>query len=80
MKDGGDPRRERSRQARFIGTAVTLPFLMLAAPLVGLFGGQWLDGQFGTAPLLKTIGVVLGLAAGGYQAYLLIREMMKDLD
>ncbi|MBN1475929.1 AtpZ/AtpI family protein [Candidatus Sumerlaeota bacterium] len=80
MKDGGDPGKERRRQARFIGTAVTLPFLMLAAPLVGLFGGRWLDERFGTEDLLTIIGVVLGLAAGGYQAYLLIREMMKDLD
>ena len=42
--------------------------------LVGLFGGRWLDGKFGTAPWLTTLGFFVGVGAGakavfrGYKA------------
>ncbi len=31
---------------------------------IGLFGGRWLDGRFGTKPYLAITGVLLGIAAG----------------
>lgn len=34
--------------------------------LVGLAGGYWLDGQFGTRPIFFLIGGFLGLAAALY--------------
>ena len=32
--------------------------------LFGMFGGRWLDGKFGTEPVLMIIGLGFGLAAG----------------
>jgi ATP synthase protein I len=37
--------------------------------LLGLFGGQWLDRRFGTAPWLVLIGALLGAAAGMLNLY-----------
>ncbi len=34
------------------------------ATLIGLFGGSWLDGRFGTGPWLMIIGLALGAVAG----------------
>lgn len=76
----GDDAQDRYRAARAAGLAVVIPFLMLAAPLVGLFGGQWLDGRLGTDPWLMYAGLVLGMIAGGRETYLLVRRMMRDLD
>jgi F0F1-type ATP synthase assembly protein I len=42
----------------------------LAAPLLfGVFGGQWLDRRFGTAPWLLLVGAFLGGAAGMLSLY-----------
>lgn len=45
-----------------------------AALLVGLYGGQWLDRRFGTAPVFLYVGVATG-AIGGMTA--LYRQLMR---
>jgi F0F1-type ATP synthase assembly protein I len=47
-------------ELRYVGLGIEL----IAPLLVGLFGGYWLDGKFGTAPWLLITGTVLGFAAG----------------
>ena len=74
-----DPQ-DRYRQARIAGIALVMPFLLLAGPLVGLFGGRWLDGMFGTRPWVEMIGLVLGIVAGGQQAYKMYLQLSRDLD
>ena len=39
--------------------------------VVGLFGGRWLDQQFGTGPLFLMLGLLLGLASSVYILYLI---------
>ena len=39
----------------------------LAIFLLGLFGGQYLDGHFGTKPVLMITGIFLGFAIGLYR-------------
>ncbi len=49
----------------------------LATSIVGLtLVGVWLDGRFGTRPVLTLVFLVLGLAAGFYGAYTQLRELM----
>ena len=44
--------------------------LRLAAPiLIGVLAGAWLDGLFGTAPLLIFVGVLLGVGTSFYALY-----------
>ena len=42
--------------------------------IAGFLGGVWLDGRFGTSPLLTGVGTVLGLLL----AYLVFREMLRQ--
>ena len=50
----------------------------LATSIVGLtLIGVWLDGHFGTRPVLTLVFLVLGLAAGFYGAYQQLREVMQ---
>lgn len=49
----------------------------LATSIVGLtLVGVWLDGHFGTRPVLTLVFLVLGLAAGFYGAYQQLHELM----
>jgi F0F1-type ATP synthase assembly protein I len=48
---------------------VGLGFELVVPLLVGLFGGQWLDRRFGTAPWLLFTGVLVGSAAGILNLY-----------
>lgn len=41
-------------------------FQMAAAILLGLFLGRWLDGQFGTEPILLVVGTLFGVFSGLY--------------
>lgn len=49
-------------------------FQLAAALIGGLYGGQWLDRRFGTAPVFLYVGVAVG-AIGGMTA--LYRQLMR---
>ncbi len=59
---------------RQIGLLTTVPAMLLAAPLVGFFLGQWLDGKFETGPYLTVLGALFGVAAAGLETYRLIKK------
>lgn len=46
--------------------------------LAGFYGGQYLDGRFGTSPLFLLVGLLGGLAIGIYGVYLLIQSFIGD--
>lgn len=54
---------------RVIGVATGLGCSIVAALVLCIGGGVFLDRQFGTSPVLTLIGVVLGLAVAGYQLW-----------
>jgi ATP synthase protein I len=39
---------------------------LVGSILIGIFGGRWLDGIWGTTPLFLIIGLLLGLSTGIY--------------
>ncbi len=51
-----------------------VPAIMISGPLVGLFGGRWLDSKFDTEPILLIIGVILGFGSAGLETYKLIEK------
>lgn len=64
------PSRSQLQPFRILGMgwAVVLSIVM------GLLGGIWLDGRFGTAPLLTVVGLVLGLAL----AWSVVRNLLAE--
>lgn len=48
---------------RSAGYAGAVGIEVLLAIGVGFYGGQWLDGRWGTAPWLKWVGLVAGMGA-----------------
>lgn len=49
-----------------------LGFQLVAAILIGVFGGQWLDKKFGTDPWLMMLGLFLGAGAGFYNLFRIV--------
>jgi ATP synthase protein I len=37
---------------------------MAVTIVLGVFGGMWLDGRWGTSPILTVVGSVLGIGLG----------------
>lgn len=65
---------------RMVGFALTIPMMMLAAPLVSAWIGLWLDRKFGTGQKLTWICLVLGLAAGGRETWRLVKRINSEFD
>ena len=51
--------------------------LVLVSTLVGLFGGQWIDGQLGTEPWFMVIGLICGLIAGFRGLFSFVKHARK---
>jgi ATP synthase protein I len=74
MADGPTP---EQRDLRAIGVATGLGCSIVAALVLCIGGGVWLDNRFGTSPVLTLIGVALGLAAAAYQLWELAKVGSK---
>ena len=70
MDTGPAPER---RDLRLIGVATGLGCSIVAALVVCIGAGVWLDDRFGTRPVLTLLGVALGLAAAGRQLWQLAK-------
>jgi len=72
--------KERLKGYRQIAMATTIPLIMLAGPAVGYFLGSFLDGLLGTSNVLMVVFLLLGVAAGGVEAYRIIKEIIRESD
>ena len=72
--------KERLKGYRQIAMATTIPLIMLAGPAVGYFLGRFLDGLLGTSNVLMVVFLLLGVAAGGVEAYRIIKEIIRESD
>jgi len=57
---------------------LTIPTMLVAAPLVGYFLGSVVDARFRTAPWGVAAGVVLGFVAAGRQITIIIRRVQAE--
>ena len=62
MADGPTPEQQ---DLRAVGVATGLGCSIVAALILCIGGGVWLDSRFGTSPVLTLLGVVLGLVVAG---------------
>ena len=67
----------RAQMYRQIGPYLGIGIEFVVAILLCLFLGQWLDGKWGTGPVLMLVGAFVGAAVGFYS---LIRTVLKLQD
>lgn len=63
-----DPRQQKPDRAPIPGAAefMGIGFQFVAAILIFLYAGRWLDGKLGTSPWLLILGVFVGFGAALY--------------
>lgn len=71
---GSGRKGKSNRDLRQVSLLAAVPAILLAAPLVGYFGGRWLDQKFQTDSLLMILGVIIGFAAAGLEIAKLVRK------
>lgn len=76
-----EPGREvppRLAAMKTMGGVGTLGLEVALSIMVGLFGGQWLDGRLGTDPWLTAAGFAFGVAAAGRAIHRQMRRMKVE--
>jgi F0F1-type ATP synthase assembly protein I len=63
---------------RAAGMLLTIPTLLLVAPLVGFFMGKAADRWLKTTPWLSLAGLVLGFIAAGRETWIILRRAQAE--
>ena len=74
----GPPDKSKLEGLRTAGLLLSIPALLIVAPLVGLFAGMALDRWLKTNRIFTAIGIVLGFAAAGRETWRIIRRVQQD--
>jgi len=51
---------------------------VVIAIILGISGGLWVDGEFGTKPLFTIIGLMIGIVAAVYGVYQMFLPFIKN--
>jgi ATP synthase protein I len=70
--------KETKQTAIQLAHASSIGIAMVIAIFGSLFLGRWLDGMLGTAPYLTFLFLLIGVAAGFRNIYLLISRYVKN--
>lgn len=65
---------------RAYATYGTVGMQLVLCLVVGLFGGQWLDGKAGTKPVLAVVGTIIGVVAGFRSLYVAAMQMQREAE
>lgn len=52
-----------------LNTVTTISFYLVSSVVAGILLGRWIDGYFGSQPLVTMIGIVLGMISGMWAIY-----------
>ncbi|MBI5838245.1 MAG: AtpZ/AtpI family protein [Candidatus Eisenbacteria bacterium] len=70
----------RYSQLRQLGLLASIPALMVIAPLLGLFAGQWVEERFHLQPWGTIVGLALGFGAAVREIAGILRKVKDDDD
>lgn len=79
-KDRDKEKKDQGRGAALQALALTTTIgaELAIAVVLGYYGGQYLDRQFGTGPWLMLAGVLVGLAAGIVGVYKTLQGFFRE--
>lgn len=75
-----DPGREEQKNSglRSASMLLAIPTLLIVAPLVGGWIGNWLDGRFKSSPWFLILGLILGFVAAGRETFQIYRRYQSN--
>lgn len=59
-----------------LGLLTYIGILMVVSIGIGYFLGAWIDGRLNTEPVISIIGLIVGVGAGFYSVYQVIKGTM----
>jgi ATP synthase protein I len=71
-------KKETKRTAFRMAYASSIGISIVISIFGSLYFGIWLDGKFGTAPYLTMLMLLLGVASGFRNIYVMIRRSLDD--
>lgn len=71
---------ESNQRLGYLVLFTEIGFTLLVTTLSGTLGGYWLDGQFGTLPILAMIGFLAGAGTGAYGIYRLVSRFLATIE
>lgn len=77
----GEPRRTEApinQGMRAMALASTIGLSLVIPPVLGYFAGRWLDGQFGTEPVISMIGLVVGIVLGFVEMVHILHQIERE--
>ena len=79
MKRSSVQKKEKDKEdyLRYL-SLISVPFLLVVAPLLGYFFGHYLDTFFDTKPYLSYLFLFLGIVAAIREFYKLIKKFQND--
>jgi ATP synthase protein I len=66
------------KQANLLAMASSIGISLVVATFMGLGAGYWLDKQLGTSPWLLIIGLLIGIAAGFKNIFVIVDRVEKE--
>lgn len=63
---------------RQLAIATTIPVILVVAPLLGYYIGNWIDRRLGTGKIFMIIGLALGFGAAAKEIYDLIKNSTES--
>ena len=60
-----------------IGILTTVPFILVAGPVVGYLAGNWVDQKYHSDPYGKLVLIVLGVVASVRQIIQIIKNVLE---
>ncbi len=66
------------RGMRAMALASTIGLSLVVPPVLGYFAGRWLDGRFGTDPILSVIGLMVGIVLGFVEMVHILGQIERE--
>ena len=63
---------------RAMALASTIGLSLVLPPVLGYFAGRWLDGRFGTEPVISMIGLVVGIVLGFVEMVHILQQIERE--
>jgi len=77
QNNGKRNKSETGAKAWQIGILTTVPFILVAGPVLGYFAGNWIDQKYHSDPYAKAVLIILGLIASVRQIVQITRDVLK---
>ncbi len=76
--ESAKPAAPMNKGMRAMALASTIGLSLVIPPVLGYFAGRWLDGRFGTDPILSMVGLIVGIVLGFVEMVHILQQIERE--